>query len=280
MRNILFFLLFLLAELNLLAQESPGLKDVIIDTNSYIPVYKYRNIGLSYSTTRDLALSPLVFQGPGASFTATSWKYKNEWLWQTDFDSRIHILKNEPGLSVMNEVSFSYQLSGLQEITKWQKGNWRFWLGPEARMLLNTRLHSRNTNNVASYDWATSLGAAAMVSTQFNLFNRTFAVSNQFQLPLAFVYARPPYAWGIPPAVFEKQEGAWKEAFKFGTLNDIILLSNKLNLDFYLKKRKNKKVIQYRAYRASYSWNYFQITTLNKIQTGGHQISLSRVITF
>ena len=278
--RIILLLFLLLSALHLQAQESPGLKDVIVDTTYYIPVYKYRNIGLSYSTTRDMALSPLVFQGPGATFSATSWRFKNEWLWQTNFDSRIHLLKNDPGTSTMNEIGFSYQASALREIPQWQQNNWRFWLGPEARMLLNTRIHSRNTNNVASYDWATSLGATAMVSTKFRFLKRTFAISNQLQLPLAFVYTRPPYAWGIPPAIFEKEKGAWKEAFQFGTLNDIMLIANRVNLDFYLKKRKNKKVIQFRAFRLTYAWSYFQTTTNNKVQTGGHQLSLSRVITF
>ncbi len=278
----LFYLLFLLMApgLSLYAQNSPGLRNVIVDSSSYVPVDKYRALGVSYTTTRDEALSPLVFQGPGVTFSASSWKYNRNWLLQPAFTGRLHLLKNASGSSVYNEAAFKYQYTALRELLSLQHGNWRFWAGPEAGMLLNMRLHSRNTNNIASYDWAGFLGASAMVSNRFSLWGRTFAVSNQLHIPLFFLYARPPFAWAVPPAIFEEAEGAWKEVFQVGTLNNIMSLSNQVNLDFYLRKRKKGKLVQYRAFRLTYNWNYFAVGTGNPLKTGGHALSFSRVITF
>lgn len=276
----LFILLLLLSPaIGLYAQETPGLKDIVVDT-SYTPAYRYRALGLSYKTTKDRALSPLLFQGPGLAFSFSSWKYKNQWLWQSDFRGQFHLLDNAPASARLTESGLSYQLTALRELTGLQKGPWRFWAGPEARMLLNGRMHSRNVNNIASYDWATALGGSAMLSTQFEWWGRTFALSQQFHLPLIFLYARPPYAWGVPPPIYEEQKGAWKEAFQLGTLNDILLLQNQLTIDFYLRKRQKGKLVKYRAYRLAYSWSYFQVVTRNTIQTGGHELTFSRVLTF
>lgn len=264
----------------LYGQEAPGLRDIIVDSASYVPVYRYRSVGLSYRTSRDQALSPLVFHGYGIAYSSSSWKYNKEWLWQTKFSSQTHVLQNEPGSSLLSEIGFSYQVAALRELSSWKGSQWRFWLGPEARMFLNTRLHSRNVNNVAVYDWATALGVSGMLSRRFQLWGCNFALSNQLQLPLAFIYARPPYAWSIPPTIFEEQKGSWKDAFQFGTLNHIIFISNQLNLDFYLPKRKKGKLLQYNAYRLAYSWEFFQVSTRNTLQTAGHQLSISRVITF
>ena len=276
----LFVLLLLLSPgICLYAQESPGLKDIVVDT-SYIPAYRYPALGLSYKTTKDQALSPLLFQGPGLAFSLSSRKYNRQWLWQSDFRGQFHLLDNAPASARLTESGLSYQLAALRELRELQKGGLRFWAGPEARMLLNGRMHSRNVNNIASYDWTTALGGSAMLSTTFDLWGRTFALSNQLHIPLVFLYARPPYAWGVPPPIYEEQEGSWKEAFQLGTLNDILLLQNQVNIDFYLRKRKKGKLIKYRAYRLAYSWNYFQVTTRNTLQTGGHELTFSRVLTF
>lgn len=279
MRTIITLSLLLIGA-GLYAQEAPGLRDIIVDSASYVPVSRYRSVGLSYRSTRDQALSPLVFQGIGFTYSTSSWKYRKEWLWQTNFATQSHVMPNEPASSLLSEIGFSYQFSALRELTNLQRGQWRFWFGPEARMFLNTRLHSRNVNNVAAYDWATALGLSGMVSSRFQLWGRSFAISNQVQLPLAFLYARPPYAWSIPPTIFEEQEGSWKDAFQLGTLNNIFFISNQLNLDFYMPKRKKGKLLQYNAYRLAYAWSYFQVNTRNSLQTGGHQLNFSRVITF
>lgn len=278
--KIIISLSLLLMGFSLQAQEVPGLRDIIVDTASHVPVYRYKSFGISHKMTRDLALSPLVFRGVGFAYTTSSWRYNKQWLWQSVFTTETYLLENEPGTSMMNEIGFCYHLSALRELHHWQGGRLRFWLGPEARMLLNTRLHSRNVNNVASFDWATSLGVSGLVSTRFRLWGRSFALSNQLQLPLAFIYARPAYAWGIPPAIFEEQEGSWRDAFQVGTLNNILLIGNQLNLDFHLRKKRKGKVLQYNAYRITYAWNYFQVGTLNAVRTGGHQLGFSRVITF
>ena len=278
---IFFCLIFsFLTTAGIVAQEAPGLQDILSDSSAYTPVTRYRAFGLSYRTTKDKALSPLVFSGPGALFATSSWKYRKNWLWQSESSSRYNLLQNEPASSILNETGFSYRISALKELTGYQKGAWRFWAGPEAGMLLNFRLHSRNVNNVASYDWTTNLGGTAMVSRNFKILNRSFSFSNQLVIPLVFIYARPPYAWGIPPAIFEEQKGSWKEAFQAGTLNNILLLSNQLNLDFYLRKRKKGKIVRYRAMRLSYGWSFFQVKTRNVLQTGGHQLTFSRALTF
>lgn len=269
---------FLAYHLN--AQEVPGLQDQIVDSTFYQPVYHYRSTGLSYRTSRDEALSPLLFQGAGLTFSGSSWKYKDKWLWQSGLATQVHLLQNEPASSLLVDVGFDYHLSALRELSSFRKDQWRFWIGPEASMLLNFRMHTRNVNNMASYDWATALGTTAMVSNQFKLFGRTFALSNQFRLPLFFLYARPPYAWSVPPAIYEKQEGSWKEAFQLGTLNDILLMSNQLNIDFFLPKRRKGTLIQKMAYRLTYSWSFFQVTSENKVQIGAQGLSLSRIITF
>lgn len=279
MKTILLFS-FLFCGLYLQAQEAPGLRDIIVDSAAYVPVSRYRSFGLSQRITRDQALSPLVFQGVGFAFTTSSWRYNKHWLWQTAFTTGTHILKSKSGSSMLSEISFDYHLAALQELKQWQQGSWRFWVGPEVRMLFNTRIHSRNVNNVASYDWATSLGATGLVSTKFKLWGRNFALTNQLQLPLFFVYARPPYAWAIPPTIFEDRKGAWKDAFKLGTLNHILFTSNQLNLDFQLRKKRKGKILQYNAYRLSYTWSFLQVQTLNALQTGGHQLGISRVINF
>lgn len=273
-----FFMLF--PAIYLPAQNLPGLHEVVVDTSAYLPAQHYRAAGISYKSTKDRALSPLLFQGPGLAFSTTSWKYNNQWLWQSAFDAQGHLLQNAPGSSLLTSAGLNYQLAALRELKELQQGKWRFWAGPEARMLLNLRMHSNNVNNIASYDWATVLGVSGMLSKEFTLWKRSFAVSNQLQLPLFYLYARPPYAWGIPPPVFEEQEGAWKEAFQFGTLNTILLVKNQLNLDFYLRKKKKGKLLKYTAYRIAYAWNYFQVSSGNPLQSGGHDLMFSRVITF
>ena len=279
MRIILILGLFFLT-ISLHAQSFPGLKDVIVDTTTVIPTYKYRGTGLTYRTSRDEALSPLVFTGYGSIFSSSTWKYHDKWLRQSSFSSQMVFLENEPASSIMSELGFSYRFSGLKELNSIGKGKWKLWVGPEAEMFLNMRLHSQNVNNVASYDWATAIGGSALLSKKFSLRGRSFAFSNQFHLPLLFLYARPPYAWGIPPSIFEEQKGSWKDAFNFGTLNEVLLFSNQMNFDFHLPKRKKGKLIQYRAYRIAYCWIFFHVRTLNKIQTGGHMLTFSRALSF
>lgn len=275
-----FLLLLLLLPACLQAQEFPGLQDEIIDSASHVPVHRYQSIGLSYRTTRDEALSPLRFDGPGISFASSRWKYNEGWLWQSAFGAGGSLLSNEPASSVLSEAAFRYSLTPLKSVELGQDNRWGFWLGPEAGMLLHLRMHSRNTNNIAAYDWAAHMGVSGMLTFKFKLWNRPFALGNQLQLPLLFVYARPPFAWGIPPGIYEEQEGAWKEAFAFGALNHIFSVGNQLYFDFYLGKRKNSRLVRYRAYRLSYSWNYFQVNTINTVQTGGHRLSLSRALSF
>ena len=271
---------FLLPPYCLHAQDFPGLQDVVIDSASYVPVHRYQAIGLSYWASRDEALSPLSFDGPGLSFSSAGWRYGESWLWQSTFTARGSLLTNKPASSVLSEGAFNYTLAALKAIPLQQENRWSFWLGPEAGMLLHLRMHSRNTNNIAAYDWATHLGVSGLVSFKFELWGRPFVLSNQLQLPLFFVYARPPYAWGIPPGLYEEEEGAWREAFDFGTLNHVFSVGNQLSLDFHLGKRRNGKRVKFRAYRLSYSWNYFQVNTINVVQTGGHRLSLSRALSF
>lgn len=277
-----YFILFYFAfsTFSLSAQHAPGLRDVVVDSARYRPTQHYRFLGLSYKSTRDKALSPLLFQGPGLSFATSSWKYRNHWLWQSTFSAEGHLLQNAPASALLSNASLSYSLAALRELNKIWGKKWRVWAGPEASMFLNLRLHSNNTNNIAAYEWVTALGGAGMLSREFSLWDRNFAISNQVQLPLLYLYSRPPFAWGIPPGIYEDQEGGWKEAFQAGTLNDIFFISNQLNFDFQLRKQKKGKLLKYTAYRLAYTWHYFQVRTRNSVQSGGHALRVSRIITF
>lgn len=125
-----FTLSLLLLVIKLFGQGAPGLTDIIVDSSSAIPVQKYRTVGLSYQTTRDKALSPLVFKGPGIYYSGSSRKYRNKWLWQSLYVSQVHLLENEPATSILNATSLSYQYAALRELSALQRGKWRFWAGP------------------------------------------------------------------------------------------------------------------------------------------------------
>ncbi len=273
-------LILLLFKGAFLAAQVPGLQDVVVDTAAYLPVQHYQAIGFSYRSTRDEALSPLLFQGPGITYSYSSWKFNRHWLWQSSFAAEGQLLQNTPGSSLLSSMGLSYQLTALRELKELLRANWCFWIGPEAGMFGNLRMHSNNTNNIASYDWATTLGLSGMVSKKFSLWKHAFFVSNQLKVPLLYLYARPPFAWGIPPALYEEQDGAWKEAFRLGTLNNVVFVENQLNLDFRLRRKKKGKLLKYTAYRLAYSWKYFQVNTRNPLHTGGHALTLSRIVTF
>lgn len=260
------------------AQEPMVLKDTVVspDLQRLYSRYKLAHWGLSVSTLRDNALSPLLYQGAGFQWMLQYWKYKNDQVLVQNTSAVSTITyTNQANDNVISSFGLGYQHMRLYPVAL-RHPQMQLYVGGFLYPFFNVKLLPANINNAVSYDLLGSLGASSLFQYQFTMFNRKFILSNQLSLPLLALILRPPFAWPVPTAV--EEEGRLLADLQFGSWNRYFGVTNQVYLNFYTNKKRKGQVIKKVSQQLSYTWNYYTIPKANQLQTATHTITYSRVL--
>lgn len=269
---------FLILPLLSSAQEPMMLEDTVVspDLQRLYPRYKLTHWGLSISTIRDQALSPLLYQGAGFQWMLQYWKYKNgQVLVQNTSTANSATYTNQANDNVISLFGYGYQHMRLYPLAL-RHPQMQLYVGGFLHPFFNVKLLPGNINNVVSYDFLGSLGASSLLQYQFTLFRRKFILSDQLSLPLLALILRPPFAWPVPTAV--EEEGRLLADLQLGSWNRYFGLTNQVYLNFYTNKKRKGQVVKKVSQQLSYTWNYYTIPKANPLQTATHSITYSRVL--
>jgi hypothetical protein len=254
---------------------TPIMSDLKIDTPSF-PRYRILQAGISLQTLRDPLLTLLRYQGSGYSLQLSTLKFKPRLVGISQFRFQLNTLGNKVNGALILQTGTAYSY-GLYKRIPLGSGH-RFYAGGYAEGLFNLRIALNNVNNILSYETGVLLGASGLWQKPFRLFKRAFMLSDQLNVPLFALFSRPPYAWSYP--TFLEETGKFSDALQASSFNKWLQLRNALNLDFYQNIRHKKKLIQKKAWRISYYWEYLRIADVNKVQSGFQQLTIGRIYTF
>lgn len=270
--------LLLLGTTQLQAQNKLMLRDTVIDTQYYEAQgdwFKIKQWGLSLSTMRDEALSPLLYGGLGFFYTNHTYKFKPKVMVHPQWGISSVSFTNAQSESLLSQTTFEYIHARHQPIALANE-NVKLYAGGYVSGLLNLKLHPENVNNILSYELAASVGPSGMVQFPFTLFGKHFVVSDELRFPLLSLLGNTPYAWPLPTTFDE--EGTLGDAFAVGSWGRLFRLTNEVNVDFHRRVRRRKKTVKRVAYRLSYRWEFVSVAQPNVYQSGTHSLSLARII--
>lgn len=270
--------LLLASTTNTQAQNELMLRDTVIDTEYYEERgdwFEVSQWGLSLSSMRDKALSPLLYGGFGLFWINHAYKFKPSVMVHTQWGVNSVSFTNAQSESLLSQTSFEYVHARHQPIVLANE-HMKLYAGGYVSGLLNLKLHPENVNNVLSYELAASVGPSAMVQFPFKVFGKHFVVSEELRFPLVSLLGNTPYAWPLPTAFDE--EGSLGDAFAVGSWGKLFRLTNEVNVDFHRRVRRRKRVVKRVAYRLSYRWELVSIARPNLYQAGLHSLSLARII--
>lgn len=280
---IILLWLILSSGVRLQAQNELMLQDTVTDPQYYEQRgdwFKVRTIGLSASTMRDQALSPLLYFGGGISQSlVNNYKFKPRTFVhaQSQFNLLVYLNPQADNDSQIQQTGFEYQRA-LHYPIALSNDDIKLYVGGFAGGLFNVRIHSGNVNNILSYELAAQLGPAGMVQFPLTVFGKQFVVSDELRFPLVSLLANTPYAWPLPTA-FE-EGGRVGDALTVGLWNKLFRLSNQVNVDFHRNKRRRGRVIKRQAYRVGYRWEFVSVAQPNLYQAGTHTLSFARIIAY
>lgn len=260
------------------AQEPMVLKDTVVSPNVQRLYSRYRlsHWGLSQSTLRDQALSPLLYQGIGIQWMLQYLKYKNDQvLVQNTSTVSTITYTNQANDNVISLFTLGYQHMRLYPVAL-RHPRMQLYVGGFLHPFFNIKLLPTNINNALSYDFLGSIGVSGLFQYQFTLFRRKFILSDQLSLPLLALILRPPFAWPVPTAV--EEEGRLLTDLQFGSWNRYFGLTNQVQVNFYTNRKRKGQVIKKVSQQLSYTWNYYTIPKANQLQTATHTITYSRVL--
>ena len=277
---LLLLLLFGTGAPHLYAQNKLMLRDSIVDEAYYQQRgdwFKTNHWGISITTLRDRALSPLRYEGVGLFYNGHRYKFKprtfvnQQWLVESVvfFDDQEEIAP-----LVRNSVEFVHARHLPVPLSSFTK----LYVGGYVNGLLNLKSNLANTNNVLSYELATSIGPSAMVQLPLRTFGQRWVFSNELHFPVMSLLSNTPYAWPLP-TTFE-EGGRLGDAFVVGSWGRLFRLSNQINVDVHRAVRHRGKKVSQRAYRFSYRWEFVSVAEPNLYQAGTHLISLTRILPY
>ena len=274
-----FFLLALLfwSPACLFAQEAQLLSGYRTDTAAF-PRYHIHSLGIGQQTLRDPLLSALRYSGASVAARFNTLKFKPKFLTNSLLALHVNLLGNRSNGATIAQAGGSYSYSMLKKVKAVGGKKRSLYAGLQAEALFNYRLAINNTNNVFSYEGVVSLGATGLFQQGFRLLGREFILSDQLDVPLLSVVARPPYAWSYP--AFLEETGRFSDGLKAGSWNQFFKVNNQVMLDFYTNVKHRHKNLGKRAWRLTYTWEYFAIPQLNKVQSGTSRLYFGKIIRF
>jgi hypothetical protein len=258
------------------AFDIPLLEPVIVDTTHLPYTYKFSYIGLGTIQFRDQFLSPVLYTGYNFQLDnqKVTYSFNRVKVWRNMTDVSV----STNGVNSSNAVTLRFNVgySQMFKIQRASTGNTRLFIGPDVRLHLHANLHEGNQNNVLGYNAGLPLGLNTLFEHGFTFLNRRMMVSNNFSVPLVSIVTRNPYSHTFPDV---SEDGfSVNEIIQIGSWNTFFYLENRLSLDFYLRKRKSRKIVAHVPYRLSYYWNYSQMNQPNELRTGIHTLSFTKVL--
>ena len=257
--------LSLLVSTGLQAQNELMLRDTILDAQYFKEQgdwFKVKQWGLSLSTMRDEALSPLLYGGLGFFWTSHTYKFKPKVMVHPQWGINSMSFTNAQSESLLSQTTFEYVHARHQPIALANE-NVKLYVGGYASGLFNLKLHPENVNNVLSYELVASVGPSGMVQFPLTLFGKHLVLSDELRFPLLSLLGNTPYAWPLPTTFDE--EGPLGDAFAVGSWGRLFRLTNAVNVDFHRRVRRRKKTVKRVAYRLSYRWEFVSVAQPNLI---------------
>ena len=268
----------LLTTTGLQAQNELMLRDTVVDAQYFKEQGDWFNVkqwGLSVSSMRDRALSPLLYGGFGLFWTNHSYKFKPSVMVHTQWGVSSISFTNVQSERLLSQTTFEYVHARHQPIAL-ANNRTKLYIGGYGSGLFNLKIHPENVNNVLSYEFAASVGPSGMVQFPVKVFGKHFVLSEELRFPLISLLGNTPYAWPVPTTFDE--EGSLGDAFTVGSWGKLFRVTNEVNVDFHRRVRRRKRVVKRVAYRVSYRWDFVSIAQPNVYQAGMHSLSLARII--
>jgi hypothetical protein len=278
MLRIFVLVLLFFIRLTIAAQDNSIMLAAYRTDSTAFPRFHINSIGTGQQTLRDPLLSTLRYNGVALGYLFNTQKYKPKFLTNSLLSLHLNLLTNQSTGALIVDMGGSYSYGMLKKIKSFSNNNRSLYVGGMAELVYNFRLAINNTNNVYAYDGVLSSGATGIYQQRFKMFGREFMISDQLDLPLLSLVSRPPYAWSYP--LFFEETGKFSDALQFGSWNKYFKVKNQIMLDFYTNVKHKRKKIGKTAWRLTYSWEYFQIPQLNKVQSGATQIYIGKIIKF
>ncbi len=276
--GFLLSLLFFSATAPLRAQNELMLRDTITDPGYFEQRgdwFRVRPWGLSISSMRDRALSPLLYTGSGLSYSINTYKFKPRTFVHRQWQFNSLSFTNPQSESLLAQFGVEYQHALHYPIAVANK-NVKLYAGGFVGGLFNAKVHAGNVNNVFSYELAVLLGPSGVVQFPLTVFGKRFVLSDELRFPLMSLLGNTPYAWPVP-TVFE-EEGTLGDAFTVGSWGKLFRVSNQVNVDFHRGIKRRGMVVKRIAYRVSYRWELVSVAQPNLYQSGTHTLSIARII--
>ena len=277
---IIFFLVFISVKGQYLinsTQSSPLLQDIRTDT-TFFPRYRIVNVGLGSQTLRDPLLSTLRYKGKLINCSINTIKFRTKFLTISSLSMHINMLGNKSTGAKIYEIGGSYSFTMLKNIKNISNEKWQFYVGASTEAMFNFRLALSNVNNMFAYDASISVGASGLIQRNFKLFHRNFSISNQINVPFYNIISRPQYSWSYP--LYAEEGGKIKDDIQTGSFGKFFKIQNKLTLDFQLGMRHHHKSIGKSAWRFTYQYEYYNISQLNRVQSGTVLFMIGRIHRF
>lgn len=224
-------------------------------------------ITFSNSTVKDKGMSALTYTGwyPGvmAGVDINSQKLKQS----ISLSFASGNLKNNQNLATLSAKSYAANYLALFPVSH---GNVQLYLGGIFDNNLATRRHSSYINNNSYYEFNSSLGVAAKI---YYYFGTASSGSNASSLSFG-VFSPLGSALSRSNSVYNKENDFLSRGFKTYLKNTHIVTFGryaKVNLHTQLDNRAGVL----KGISLAYSWEYYNITEVNKVQSAVNTIILS-----
>lgn len=260
------------------AQGSLMLQDTVLDPAYYENLgerFRVSQLGISYVTMRDRALSPLRYQGAGFTWTGNRYNFKPQVMIHRYLQFGSTTLTNQATEQLISQISSEFMYARHAPLRLLSNVG-KFYLGGFTGIMANVKLLPSNINNVLGHELALTVGPSVTVQLPLRVFRYDILLSDQLQLPILSLLGNTPYAWSIP-ATFEEggKVGDW---FSVGSWGTYLRINNQVNLDVLVPVRRRKKIVKKVPYRIGYRWDFISVAAPNLYQSGTHTLSIARII--
>lgn len=254
------------------------LRDTVLDQAYYEQLgerFRINQYGLSYTTMRDRALSPLRYEGVGITWVGTRYQFKPRAMVRRHFLVQSMVLTHEVSEQIITQTMLEFLYSRHAPL-RLANDNIKLYAGGFASILVNLKAMPGNTNNVLSHELALTLGPSGMVQLPLRLFGLDMVLSDELQFPLLTLLGNTPYAWSLPTA-FE-EGGKARDWLSIGTWGAYFRVTNQVSLDILKSIRRRGRTVKKVPYRVGYRWEFVSVAEPNLYQSGVHTVSIARII--
>lgn len=223
-------------------------------------------LGYSFEVVKDASLSPVSYSGSLGNIKLGYIHQNDNWLSSFDLFGIGGFQKpdiNREG-NLSRTITFGGRLTYSLSYKVNKSSDWSVFAGLTSTNIWDFRIHNRYNNSSSNYVGLFSMGLIGTVQKPFEFIGQNWAVQYSLGLPVGAYYLRPGY---IKPFF---NDGIGSKGFAFW--GDYFQLDSRTEL-IWLRPGGNQ-------IRLSYYWEYAQLDPLNKVQLGGHHLTISTVLKF